>query len=79
MRAKHERVIRAIFSNPVRSNIVWAEVESMLQYLGSTVCIELNGRIAVFYRPHPRKETDKGAVKSLRKFLIEAGVDYAGI
>ena len=29
---------------------------------------------AVFHRPHPQKETDKGAVKSLRKFLTVAEV-----
>jgi len=29
---------------------------------------------AVFQRPHPQKETDKGALKSMRRFLIEAGV-----
>ncbi len=27
-----------------------------------------------FHRPHPRKETNKGAVKSVRKFLEAAGV-----
>ena len=59
-----------------------ASVENMLLSLGadveeaagSRICIVLNGTIAVFHRPHTRKETDKGAVKSLRKFLIEAGV-----
>ena len=34
----------------------------------------LNGVRAVFHRPHPQKETDKGAVKSVRRFLSEAGV-----
>jgi len=29
---------------------------------------------AVFHRPHPRKETDKGALRSMRRFLLEAGV-----
>ena len=29
---------------------------------------------AVFHRPHPRKETDKGALKSVRRFLAEAGI-----
>ena len=33
----------------------------------------LNGMRAVFHRPHPRKETDKGAVKSIMRFLLEAG------
>ena len=38
------------------------------------VRIALNGVRAVFHRPHPRKEIDKGAVKSMRRFLSEAGV-----
>jgi len=29
---------------------------------------------AVFHRLHPQKETDKGAVRSVRRLLIEAGV-----
>lgn len=87
MRTKHTKVIQAIFADPVRSNIVWKDVERMLESLGaeveeaagSRICIELNGMFAVFHRPHPRKETDKGAVKSMRKFLIEAGVEDAGV
>jgi len=35
----------------------------------------LNGMRAVFHRPHPQKETDKGAVISIRRFLTEAGVE----
>jgi hypothetical protein len=41
---------------------------------GSRVRIALNGIRAVFHRPHPQKETDKGAVVSMRRFLIQAGV-----
>jgi hypothetical protein len=29
---------------------------------------------AVFHRPHPQKETDRGSVRSMRRFLSEAGV-----
>ncbi|HOD42092.1 MAG TPA: hexulose-6-phosphate isomerase, partial [Candidatus Wallbacteria bacterium] len=29
---------------------------------------------AVFHRPHPQKETDKGSVQSMRRFLENAGV-----
>jgi len=42
---------------------------------GSRVRIVLNHVRAVSHRPHPRKETDKGAVISMRRFLIEAGVE----
>ncbi len=42
---------------------------------GSRVRIVLNGVRAVFHRPHPEKEADRGAVKSIRRFLIEAEVE----
>lgn len=40
---------------------------------GSRVRVYLNGVRAVFHRPHPQKETDKGAVKSVRRFLEATG------
>lgn len=71
-----------IFKNPVQSDIEWLDIEKFLKSLGaaifegngSHVRIELNGERAVFHRPHPDKITDKGAVKSMRKFLENAGV-----
>ena len=71
-----------IFKNPVQSDIEWQEIESLLKSLGanisegngSSVRIELNGQRAVFHRPHPEKVTDKGAIKSMRRFLDNAGV-----
>ena len=41
---------------------------------GSRVRIKLNDGRAVFHRPHPENTTDKGAVKSMRRFLQSAGV-----
>lgn len=82
MGPKHERTLAAIFDDPVRSGIAWRDIESMLEAVGaeiaegngSRVRIALNGVRAVFHRPHPQKETNKGAVKSMRRFLTEAGV-----
>jgi len=34
---------------------------------GPRVRFYLNGIRAVFHRPHPKKETDKGALKSMRR------------
>lgn len=61
----------------------WLDIEAMLISLGAVVTegngsrvrIKLNGIRAVFHRPHPQKETDKGALVSVRKFLITAGVN----
>lgn len=41
---------------------------------GSRVRIALYGIRAVFHRPHPNRETDKGALQSVRRFLESAGV-----
>ena len=87
MRTKHTRTLQAIFSDPIQSGILWRDIETMLAALGaeiserrgSRICIALNGVDAVFHRPHPRKETDKGAIGSMRRFLKEAGVHYDGI
>ena len=85
MKAKHQRTLESIFHNPLLANLVWADIESMLLALGaelsegrgSRVRIHLNGIRAVFHRPHPHKETDKGAIISLRRFLTEAGLQGA--
>ena len=82
MNSKQEKTLEVIFADPVRSNIHWADVESLLLSLGastkegagSRVGFSLNGVDLVVHRPHPQKETDKGAVKSVRKFLVNAGI-----
>ena len=82
MNKKHFATLEAIFADPVRANIVWRDIESLFAACGgeisegegSRIRIALNGVRAVFHRPHPQKETDKGAVKSVRRFLTEAQV-----
>jgi len=82
MTSKHRKTLKEIFHDPVKSSIVWDDIEAMLMALGaerfegngSRVRFLLNGIKAVFHRPHPQKETDKGAVKSVRCFLQEGGI-----
>jgi hypothetical protein len=78
---KHQRTIQAIFEN--QANIAWPDIESLLVHLGaevsegrgSRVRVALHGVRAVFHRPHPQNETDRGAVAAVRRVLIEAGID----
>jgi hypothetical protein len=46
--------------------------------LDSTNLIALNGVRAVFHRPHTQKETGCGAVASMQRFLVEAGIGVKG-
>ncbi|NEX14468.1 MAG: hexulose-6-phosphate synthase [Prosthecochloris sp.] len=82
MNKRHQKILDQIYQNPVRADILWSDIESLLLALGaelsegsgSRVRIALHGVRAVFHRPHPQKETNKGAVTSMRRFLQEAGV-----
>lgn len=82
MRRRHRRTLAAIFQRPAQAGIRWDDIESLLlacgagieERAGSRVAIELHDVIAIFHRPDPRKEADKGAVSSMRRFLSDAGV-----
>jgi len=82
MKTKHGKTLEAIFSKPVPSNIPWSDIESLLLSLGaeisegsgSRIRIKLHDARAVFHRPHPRKEADRGSVASMKRFLENAGV-----
>jgi predicted RNA binding protein YcfA (HicA-like mRNA interferase family) len=82
MTKKQQRVLEGLFADPVRANIDWHDVESLLAALGaelteargSRVVVVLNGVKAVFHEPHPQKEVGKGMVRSLRDFLAVAGI-----
>lgn len=83
MQAKHKKTLEAIFAKPVRAGIPWKNIESLFVALGaeletgrngSRVFVLLNEEKAVFHRPHPGKDTDKGAVVSVRGFLMRAGI-----
>ena len=87
MNAKQQKIYEKIFKNPVQSDIIFiracqGDIENLLKSLGaeitegngSRVRIKLGNERAVFHRPHPEKVTDKGAVKSIRRFLDNTGV-----
>jgi hypothetical protein len=84
MKGKHGRTLRLIFEVPVRSDVPWRDIEGLFRALGAEITqgkgsrararVALKGVRAVFHRPHPRKDTDKGALVSVRQFLANAGV-----
>jgi hypothetical protein len=81
MNHKQIQTLHMVFIDPIHGNVLWADIESLLSALGaeitegsgSRVRVYLKGVRAVFHRPHPEKEVDKGALKSVRRFLAEAG------
>ena len=82
MNKKQKQTLNKILEKPERSDIPWTNIESLIVVLGgeisegrgSRVRVVLNDVKAVFHRPHPERVTEKGAVKSIRRFFKEAGV-----
>jgi hypothetical protein len=81
LNSKNRKTLEALFEAPTRSDVRWTDFEALLASLGavisegrgSRVRVLLNKCEAVFHRPHPRPEMNKGAVASAREFLRRAG------
>ncbi len=82
MNRRHQTTLEQIFARPVSGTIRWSDIESLFLALGaevqeragSRVAVVLFGQVQVFHRPHPRPETDKGAVNAIRRWLEMNGV-----
>jgi HicA toxin of bacterial toxin-antitoxin, len=87
MNKKQRQTLIRIFEKPDRSDIAWSDVEALFKALGgelsegrgSRVRVALKDVRAVFHRPHPARVMNKGSLKSVRRFLTEAGVNPNGI
>ena len=81
MNSRQRKTLEDIFHDPIKTAVTWSDIESLLRACGaqieegggSRICVHLNAVAAVFHRPPPEKETDKGALRSVRRFLKSAG------
>ena len=84
LNSKQKMVLKDIFFDPIKSNVKWDDIITLFNALGgdisngkgSRVRILLNGNVGLFHRPHPEPTTDKGALKSVRTFLLQSGVKH---
>lgn len=82
MNNKQRKTLEAVFAEPTKSSIAWADIESLLVSVGCKVFESAGSRVKfqhehgtyLAHRPHPQKETKQYVVKYVRAFLIEIGV-----
>ena len=82
MSAKHENLLRTIFTDPISGSLQWREVESLLRHLGAAVeslagtrvRVQLNGIEGTLHRPHPGKGLGRQDIQRLREYLSQARV-----
>jgi hypothetical protein len=83
MNEKQRSTYAVLFAEPIRRNIVWDDVVSLIEALegrvlqgdGSRVWFDLNGVSLNIHSPHPQKELKRHQVKAVRDFLLNAEVD----
>ena len=82
MKAKHAKMLKAIFTKPTLSSIAFADVEAMVVAVGgevregegSRVVFEINGTRLYQHRPHPGKEAKRYQIEELRALLESKGI-----
>lgn len=83
MNSKNAAVLVSIFEDPARADIRWDDIESLIRALGaevvqgrgSRVRVTLNGVRSVFHEPHPDPAISRSSARSVRRFLLNAGID----
>ena len=82
VRKRHQKTLDDIFAMPDRKDIKWDDFITLLMALGAEVSekggsmagVRLNGRYAVFHRPHPGNEIYPTDLKRMRRFILETGI-----
>ncbi|MDF1591048.1 MAG: type II toxin-antitoxin system HicA family toxin [Desulfobacterales bacterium] len=83
MNKKQRQTLAKIFEKPERSDISWNDIEGLFKALGAEVSEGRGSRVrvalkeirAIFHRPHPQRVSNKSTIRSVRRFLIETGVN----
>lgn len=83
LNSKNRKTLEAVFSQPVKSNIKWNDVETLLLAVGADLIEGSGSRVRFIkddvalslHRPHPRSEIKPYQVKDIRSFLEILGVE----
>jgi hypothetical protein len=83
MNAKQRKTLEAVFTEPLRVDIRYQDLEALFTALGaelypsrrgSRVAVALNQAKFSYHRPHPENEIGRKTVKDVRDFLTAAGI-----
>lgn len=84
LNSKQRKTLEAIFRDPIPTDITWKELESLLIALGADISEGRGSRIRLrmgdvkyvggLHKPHNPPYLKRYAVKNLRSFLAEIGV-----
>jgi hypothetical protein len=82
MNSRQRKTLEAVFGEPTKTNIAWADIETLLisvgckvsEGSGSRVRFALGNKSLAAHRPHPQKEAKPYVVRASRDFLNSVGI-----
>ena len=82
MNTKQKKILADLYWNPVKNNIKWTDVESLISSLqgrviqgnGSRVRIILGEQSLNIHTPHPQKELKPYQIRAIRRLFLEQGI-----
>jgi hypothetical protein len=82
MNKKQRKTYEAIFTEPIKRNILWDDDVTLIKALGGTITegngsrvrFDLNNVAFNIHSPHPQKELKLYQVKAIRELLISARI-----
>ncbi len=82
MNNRHRKTLQAVFAEPTKTNIAWADIEALLIAVGCVLNEGAGSRVKFTYeqytlslhRPHPQKEAIRYQVREARMLIEKIGV-----
>lgn len=85
LNSKQRKTLGAIFASPIPTDMTWKDLESLLKALGADISESSGSRVRLrideikyvggLHKPHNPPYLPRYAIKSLRQFLIQVGVE----
>ncbi|MGK7879202.1 MAG: type II toxin-antitoxin system HicA family toxin [Crocosphaera sp.] len=83
MNKKQRKIYDSIFREPMRDNILWDDVITLIKAIGGTateednrgVRFDLNKLSLNIHSPHPQKQLKRYQIKAIREFLFKARIN----
>ncbi|CCQ51535.1 hexulose-6-phosphate isomerase [Crocosphaera watsonii WH 8501] len=83
MNKKQRKIYDTLFKEPMRDDILWHDVITLIKAIGGSATqednlgfrFELKTLSLNIYTPHPQKELKRYQVKAIREFLFKARIN----
>ncbi|MCZ6804574.1 MAG: type II toxin-antitoxin system HicA family toxin [Proteobacteria bacterium] len=83
MNSKQAKTLQKLFDDPIRNNIDWTHIASLIRAVGGVIEQGNGSRVRILigeqslniHTPHPQKELKPYQIRAIRNLLSEQGIE----